>query len=77
MAFPGKQTRVAAAGAAGREGAILIAGTVIMLFIAGMLEGIARQLVTLDWARFTIAVSTAMFWALYLYFPRKPRPLNG
>ena len=77
MAFPGKQTRVAAAGAAGREGAILIAGTVIMLFIAGMLEGIARQLVTLDWARYTIAVSTAVFWALYLYVPRKSGAARG
>ncbi|HWE44484.1 MAG TPA: stage II sporulation protein M [Caulobacteraceae bacterium] len=73
MAFPGKQTRVAAAGAAGREGAILIAGTVVMLFIAGLLEGIARQLITLDWARYVIAGTTAVFWAVYLYFPRKPR----
>ena len=77
VAFPGKQTRVAAAGAAGREGAILIAGTVIMLFVAGLLEGIARQLVTLDWARYAIAVGTAVFWAIYLYFPRKPRPTHG
>ena len=71
VAFPGRQTRVAAAGAAGREGAVLIAGTVVMLFIAGLLEGIARQLVTNDWARYAIAGSTAVFWGLYLYFPRK------
>ncbi|HEY3813234.1 MAG TPA: stage II sporulation protein M [Caulobacteraceae bacterium] len=72
VAFPGKQTRVAAAGQAGREGAILIAGTVVMLFVAGLLEGIARQLVTEDWARYAIAGATAVFWAVYLYFPRKP-----
>jgi uncharacterized membrane protein SpoIIM required for sporulation len=78
VAFPGDLTRVEAAGRAGRQGAILIAGTVVMLFIAGLLEGIARQLVTLDWARYAIAGTTAVFWGVYLYFPRaRKAAVNG
>ena len=73
IAFPGKLTRVEAAGQAGRQGAVLIAGAVVMLFVAGLLEGIARQLITLDWARYAIAASTAVIWSVYLYFPRKVR----
>jgi uncharacterized membrane protein SpoIIM required for sporulation len=70
VVFPGDLTRVAAAGKAGRQGAILIVGSVLMLFVAGMLEGVARQLVTLDWARYLIAALTAVLWSVYLYFPR-------
>jgi uncharacterized membrane protein SpoIIM required for sporulation len=73
VAFPGAGSRVAAAGAAGRQGAIVVVGSVIMLIIAALLEGIARQVVTDDAARYAIAGMTALVWALYFYGPRRLR----
>jgi uncharacterized membrane protein SpoIIM required for sporulation len=70
LVFPGQRTRAEAAGAAGRQAAILMCGVVVMLFVAGMLEGFARQLVTLDWMRYAIAITSAVIWGVYLYFPR-------
>jgi uncharacterized membrane protein SpoIIM required for sporulation len=67
IAFPGDQTRVAAAERAGRQGAIVMMGVVVMLFFAGLLEGFARQLVTSDVLRWTIAAATAIAWGLYFY----------
>jgi len=38
-----------------------------MLFFAGLLEGVARQLITSDIARWSIALATGIAWALYFY----------
>ena len=59
IAFPGVLSRMAAAENAGRQGAVVMIGVVVMLFIAGLLEGFARQLVTSDVLRWSIAVATA------------------
>ena len=67
IAFPGLLSRMAAAENAGRQGATVMIGVVIMLFIAGLLEGFARQLVTSDAIRFVIAISTAVAWGAYFY----------
>lgn len=67
IAFPGGQSRTAAAERAGRQGAIVMMGVVVMLFIAGLLEGFARQLVTSDVIRFTVAAATAVGWSMYFY----------
>lgn len=67
IAFPGDLTRVAAAEVAGRQGAIVMMGVVVMLFFAGLLEGFARQLINADLLRWTIAVATAVAWGLYFY----------
>ena len=67
MAFPGPETRLHAAERAGRQGGVVMIGVVIMLFLAGLLEGFARQLITLDWLRYTIAGTTLLLWCAYFY----------
>jgi len=71
VAFPGERTRVDAAADAGRRGALVMGGVVVMLFVAGLLEGFARQLIQLDAVRLAIAAASAMLWGLYLYLPRR------
>jgi hypothetical protein len=60
-------------GAAGRRAATLMAGVVIMLAVAGALEGIGRQLITNDLARYGVALTSAIVWGYYLYVPRRQR----
>ena len=70
LAFPGGRTRVEAMGQAGRLAATVMAGVVVMLFCAGLLEGFARQLVKLDLVRWAIALATGLGWAAYFYLSR-------
>lgn len=65
VAFPGERSRLAAAGEAGRRGALVMIGVVIMLLVAGLLEGFARQLITADAARFAIAATMFAIWVVY------------
>jgi uncharacterized membrane protein SpoIIM required for sporulation len=74
VAFPGELSRVDAAARAGRRAAVVMAGVVVMLFFAGLLEGFARQLIQVDWIRYAIAVATALIWLGYFYLPRKAGP---
>lgn len=69
LAFPGRQSRADAAVAAGRTGAVVMMGAVVMLAVAGLLEGIGRQ--TVDGGTARAAVGTAMLigWLLYFYLP--------
>ncbi len=71
IAMPGADTRLAAAAAAGRQAATLMAGVFVMLACAGLLEGIVRQAVIGDAQRYTIAGLTALAWYAYLYLPRR------
>jgi uncharacterized membrane protein SpoIIM required for sporulation len=73
VAFPGERTRVDAAAHAGRRAAMLMAGVVVMLFCAGLLEGFARQLIRADWARYSVAATTGVLWCAYFYWPRRRR----
>jgi uncharacterized membrane protein SpoIIM required for sporulation len=74
VTFPGERTRVEAAGHAGRRGAVVMGGVVVMLFAAALLEGFARQLVRVDLARYAIAGLTAVLWGGYFYWPRRSAP---
>ncbi len=65
MAFPGERSRMAAAADAGRRGAIAMIGVILMLLIAGLLEGFARQLVRDDSARLAIGGTMLMLWTVY------------
>ncbi|MEJ0066680.1 MAG: stage II sporulation protein M [Caulobacteraceae bacterium] len=71
VAFPGDRTRIDAAAEAGRAAAPVIAGVVLMLVVAGLLEGFARQLIRDDIARYAIAFSTLIIWTGYFYLPRR------
>jgi hypothetical protein len=48
-----------------------MAGVVIMLVVAGVLEGIGRQMITLDWARYLIGGGALVLWLAYFYLPRR------
>jgi uncharacterized membrane protein SpoIIM required for sporulation len=74
VAFPGERSRVDAASEAGRRAATAMAGVVVMLFVAGLLEGFARQLVQVDLARYAIAGAMLVAWLAYFYWPRRAAP---
>ena len=48
-------------------------GAVALLLIAGLLEGLGRQLVTDTSLRYGIAATTAMAWLLYFGFAGRNR----
>jgi uncharacterized membrane protein SpoIIM required for sporulation len=71
VAFPGGRARVDALADAGRQAATVMAGVVVMLFVAGLLEGFARQLIKDDIARYAIAIGSGLLWGVYFYAPRR------
>jgi uncharacterized membrane protein SpoIIM required for sporulation len=71
LAFPGARSRVEALSLAGRQAATVMAGVVVMLFVAGILEGVGRQLIKDDLARYAIATVSAVVWGCYFYIPRR------
>lgn len=73
MAFPGQRSILAAAQASGVRGAQVMAGCTLMLVVAGLLEGYARQLVGDSTARFGIGGVMLAFWLLYFGLARAPR----
>ena len=73
VVFPGEDSRLAAAVAAGRTAAIVMGGVIVMLLAAGLLEGFGRQLITSDLARYTIGLTALFLWLTYFYLPRRAR----
>jgi uncharacterized membrane protein SpoIIM required for sporulation len=73
VVFPGELSRMAAATAAGRKAGVVMIGVVVMLVVAGMLEGFGRQLIRVDLARYAIAAFTLTLWLAYFYLPRPGR----
>ena len=71
VVFPGEESRLAAATVAGRGAAIVMGGVVVMLLVAGLLEGLGRQLVTSDTVRYTIGLTMLALWCGYFYLPRR------
>lgn len=77
IAFPGERSRTDAAADAGKSAATVLAGVIIMLFIAGLIEGFLRQLITSDFLRYAIAGFMLLLWCLYFYGPRKLQYEDG
>ncbi len=69
--LPGQYSRLENLSRRGREAAGLAGGAVLMLFVAGLIEGGLRQLIANTPGRFAIAVLTAALW--FLYFARAGR----
>ncbi len=70
LLFPGRSTRLENLARAGRTGAAVVLGAVVMLLIAGLIEGFFRQVVTDVVARYALALCTIVAW--YIYFvPRR------
>ena len=64
---PGMASRLSAAADAGKSASLVLAGVVVMLAIAGLLEGFGRQLITDNVVRYVIAVTSACIWGAYFY----------
>jgi uncharacterized membrane protein SpoIIM required for sporulation len=73
IAFPGELPRMAAAAHAGRIAATAMVGVVVMLLFAGLLEGIGRQTITSDTARYAIGGAMLSLWIAYFYLFRMVR----
>lgn len=71
VVFPGESGRLEAAARAGRTSAMAMGGVIVMLLVAGLLEGFGRQLITSDALRYLIGGSMLLFWLAYFYVPRR------
>lgn len=71
VAFPGQRRRLDAATEAGRAAGVAMGGVVVMLLMAGLLEGVGRQLITDAALRYAVAAATALLWGAYFYGPRR------
>ena len=72
MAFPGARSVLAAAQGAGVRAAQVMAGCALMLVVAGLLEGYARQLVGQAEARLAIGAVMLALWIGYFALLRAP-----
>lgn len=65
IAFPGERAVLAHAAEAGQRAAVVMTGVVLMLIVAAMLEGFARQLVNETAGRFIIGGAMLAGWLAY------------
>lgn len=78
VAFPGKLSRTAATTQAGRTATFAMIGVVLMLAVAGLLEGVGRQIIQSDIVRVAIGGSVLAGWLLYFYlFPVRAEDADG
>ena len=66
--FPGEQTRMDSLRAAGRIGGTAMVGVVLMLLIAGFIEGVGRQTITGLGPRLAIGGGMLALWAFYFLY---------
>ncbi len=71
MAFPGNASVLEAAAAAGQRAAAVMAGVVLMLVIAAVLEGLGRQLIDSTPLRYGIGYGILAFWLAYFALMRR------
>lgn len=67
MAFPGERSILEAAGEAGRRASQVMAGVVLMLVVAALLEGFGRQLINDTPGRLAVGGFMLFFWAAYFF----------
>ena len=67
MAFPGRRGVMQAAAEAGQRAAQVMAGVVLMLVVAAILEGFARQLIDDTAGRLTVGGFMLVFWLTYFF----------
>lgn len=71
VVFPGARSRLQAASDAGRTAGKVMVGVILMLLVAGLLEGFGRQLITDTLLRYGIGTLMLLFWLAYYYIPRR------
>lgn len=67
IALPGQRPVLKAAAEAGRRAALVMTGVVLMLVVAALLEGFARQLVDETPGRFAIGGFMLALWCAYFF----------
>jgi uncharacterized membrane protein SpoIIM required for sporulation len=67
IAFPGNRPVLTAVAEAGRRAAVVMTGVVLMLVVAALLEGFARQLVDQTPGRFAIGGFMLLLWCSYFF----------
>jgi len=65
LVFPGRHRRLQNLAIGGRVAGTAVLGAVIMLFIAGLIEGVFRQTVTSVPWRWAVVAATSTFWLYY------------
>lgn len=75
MAFPGDRSVLQAASDAGKRGAIVMAGVVLMMVVAALLEAFPRQLVGGAENRFLIGGTMLALWLAY-FFAYRPKNIE-
>lgn len=65
VVFPGRDARGVSMAKIGRRMGAVIAGAVVMLLVAGVVEGIFRQVVQSLPVRYTLATAFAVLWTFY------------
>jgi uncharacterized membrane protein SpoIIM required for sporulation len=73
LVFPGPHTRLHNLALRGRRASVLVIGAVAMFLVAGLIEGIFRQRVHDQLARWLLGGGTLVFWALYFSFAGRRR----
>jgi len=77
IAFPGELPVLESAARNGRRAATVMAGVVLMLIVAAMLEGFARQLINETPVRLAVGGSMLALWCGYFFaFRRDPEALR-
>ena len=65
LLFPGRHTRLRNLGLRGRDAGVVVLGAVVMLLLAGLVEGVFRQTVHSVEIRLLVAALTALGWTAY------------
>lgn len=74
MAFPGRGSVMQAAAEAGQRASLVMVGVVLMLVVAAVLEGFARQLIDHTQGRLVVGGFMLVLWLAYFFaFARDPR----
>jgi uncharacterized membrane protein SpoIIM required for sporulation len=71
MAFPGRRVVMAAASQAGTRAAVVMVGVVLMLVVAGLLEGFGRQLIEDTGGRLAVGGAMLVLWLAYFFGYRR------
>src|SRR5262252_2823229 len=73
LIFPGREERLAGLARRGREAGVPVLGAVAMFFVAGLIEGLFRQLVHSVPIRYSVAAVSAAVWIAYFRLAGRER----
>ena len=65
LVFPGQYRRLTSLAIQGRQAARIVLGAILMLLVAGLIEGVFRQTVLSVPIRYALAAISLVFWVVY------------